>query len=392
MQQKTVTRRLLGSPHHLRAAALDQKPVNGLTHRFYSYPARFSPAFAKASIEGYSKPGDVVLDPFMGGGTTIVEALVCGRRAIGSDINSLAVFLTGVKVRELTHDEQYAVLRWAAGTVAELSCNLHAAASDSTACQPRNLAHPRVRWLRKTISLCLRSIEAELPTPASKRFARCVVLNTGQWALNGRRRIPTAGEFRTRISETTLEMISGLRELGNALASLPARSTRPLIRETDAEIIDQDHVIAKAAPVDLVVTSPPYPGIHMLYHRWQVDGRKETDAPYWITGCKDGDGAAFYGFSDHRATDRYFNKALRSFSAVRRVTRRGGVMIQIIAFSDPRRQLPRYLRIMQRAGFRESRERGQRRIWRPVPGRRWHAKLKGPLPSSREVVLVHVAE
>jgi hypothetical protein len=38
----------------------------------------------------------------------------------------------------------------------------------------------------------------------------------------------------------------------------------------------------------LIVTSPPYPGVHVLYHRWHVDGRRETPAPYWIAGCNDG--------------------------------------------------------------------------------------------------------
>ena len=69
--------------------------------------------------------------------------------------------------------------------------------------------------------------------------------------------------------------------------------------------------------IHLVVTSPPYPGIHMLYHRWQVDGRKETDAPYWIAACDDGCGTSFYNFADRRrnAEDRYFEKAERSFAA-----------------------------------------------------------------------------
>ena len=72
----------------LRRAALDKQPVSGLTHRFYRYPARFSPIFARACIEAFSKPGDLVLDPYMGGGTTVVEAMALGRQAVGSDINS----------------------------------------------------------------------------------------------------------------------------------------------------------------------------------------------------------------------------------------------------------------------------------------------------------------
>ena len=59
----------------LRNAALDLNNIEGLTHEFYRYPARFSPTFAAAAIRGFSKPGQLVLDPYMGGGTTVVEAL-----------------------------------------------------------------------------------------------------------------------------------------------------------------------------------------------------------------------------------------------------------------------------------------------------------------------------
>jgi hypothetical protein len=34
--------------------------VSGLTHDFYRYPARFSPLFARAAIEAFSKPGDTL--------------------------------------------------------------------------------------------------------------------------------------------------------------------------------------------------------------------------------------------------------------------------------------------------------------------------------------------
>ena len=49
--------------------------VDGLTHNFYKYPARFSPDFAREIILEFTEKGDCVLDAFMGGGTTIVEAL-----------------------------------------------------------------------------------------------------------------------------------------------------------------------------------------------------------------------------------------------------------------------------------------------------------------------------
>lgn len=45
-------------------------------------------------IEAFSRPGELVLDPFGGSGVTAVEALVLRRRAIHSDISPLANFIT----------------------------------------------------------------------------------------------------------------------------------------------------------------------------------------------------------------------------------------------------------------------------------------------------------
>src|SRR6266446_10428935 len=81
----------------LIAAARECEPVRGLTHGFYKYPARFSPSFARAAIETFTQPADLVLDNHVGGGTTLVEALALGRDAIGVDISPLAEFVATVK-------------------------------------------------------------------------------------------------------------------------------------------------------------------------------------------------------------------------------------------------------------------------------------------------------
>lgn len=104
-------------------AAHDKSRVSGLTHNFYRYPARFSPKFVRAVIESFSKPGDVVLDPFMGGGTTIVEALALGRNGIGTDISSLAVFVAEVKTTLFDDDELDILERWRRGIGARV--NIH---------------------------------------------------------------------------------------------------------------------------------------------------------------------------------------------------------------------------------------------------------------------------
>ena len=375
-------------------AALDQEPISGLTHQFYRYPARFSPQFVRMAIEAFSSPGDTVLDPYMGGGTTILEAYATGRRSIGNDVNSLAVFVARVKLAPLTAAEKAAVEAWACQSVPSLRCSAPLTpGARGSGRAPRNMSLPKVRWIKKTISQCLGTIESDIRTARAQRFAKCVVLNVGQWALNGRRRIPTVDEYRERITVTAVEMLRCISELKTTLESAPTKLFKPLLEEGDAENLDSNRRIRNAEAADLVVTSPPYPGIHMLYHRWQVDGRKESDAPFWITGTNDGAGATFYNFADRRrsAEDRYFQKAHGTFSATRSIVRKGATIVQMIAFTEPERQLKRYLAMMERAGFAEQRAKYERRTWRNIPGRRWHANLKGELASSREVLLLHEA-
>src|SRR5580704_17528874 len=80
----------------LIAGARDAEPVRGLTHGYYKYPARFSPQFARSAIETFTRPGQLVLDPHVGGGTTVIEARATGREAVGVDISPLAEFVTRV--------------------------------------------------------------------------------------------------------------------------------------------------------------------------------------------------------------------------------------------------------------------------------------------------------
>jgi len=51
-----------------------------------AHPARMAPDLAAALIEDYTRPGDLVLDPLAGTGTSLVEAVHAGRNAVGIDI------------------------------------------------------------------------------------------------------------------------------------------------------------------------------------------------------------------------------------------------------------------------------------------------------------------
>jgi DNA modification methylase len=72
-------------------------PTREFTHGIHSFAARFPPLIPRHFIQALSKPGDVVLDPMSGSGTTILEAALSGRQGIGVDLDPLAVLLSRSK-------------------------------------------------------------------------------------------------------------------------------------------------------------------------------------------------------------------------------------------------------------------------------------------------------
>src|SRR5690348_11116618 len=73
-----------------------------MRHRFHSlcpYFAVFPESFAAKWIDKLTAPGDTVLDPFSGRGTTAFQALLMGRNAIACDLNSVAYCITRAKTQ-----------------------------------------------------------------------------------------------------------------------------------------------------------------------------------------------------------------------------------------------------------------------------------------------------
>ena len=68
------------------------------THAIHLYPARLHPEIARKVISKYARnKSDAVLDPFMGSGGVLLEAILHGNDATGIDVNPLAVLLSKVK-------------------------------------------------------------------------------------------------------------------------------------------------------------------------------------------------------------------------------------------------------------------------------------------------------
>lgn len=105
----------------------DQARLWGHTlHPMCSYLASFPASLAHAFIARYTRPGDVVLDPFSGRGTAPLQAAAEGRIGVGNDLNPLAHVLTAAKLEPGTPAEvrtRLAALRlaWAADAPAWLA-------------------------------------------------------------------------------------------------------------------------------------------------------------------------------------------------------------------------------------------------------------------------------
>jgi DNA methylase len=383
------------SQEALVAAARDTSPVRGLTHDYYKYPARFSPLFAGAAIRTFTQAGDIVLDPHVGGGTTLVEAIAAGRQAIGVDISTLAEFVTSIKCTVFSEAELGALKLWAERVCAQVDVRKSSTplADYEERGYYKHLNAPS-RWrLRKAIEQSIASA-IELGTSRLETFGRCAVLRTAQWALDGRSKRASLDDFRRVLRSTANDMILAARNLRLSVES-NGHQHATILRRSAAGLETDTRINGLRAP-KLVVTSPPYPGVHVLYHRWQVDGRKEAPLPFMIANKFDGSGGSYYTMGDRKnpGLASYFENITATMSSVAALCDSESIIVQMLAFSEASWQLPRYLECMESAGLIENflpilGDKADGRLWRSVPGRRWYSEQRGTTPGSNEVVLIH---
>jgi hypothetical protein len=371
------------------------KPVHGLTHRYYRYPARFPPEFVREVIQHFTRPGDTVLDPFMGGGTTAVEALAMGRKVVGVDLNPIAVFTTRVKSTPLTTTELKEVRRLVARIAqGDLALNRYTAIRTE---DPLLINVPW--WLRRALLRLLQPVE-RVTDPHVRAFLKCGLLKTAQWALDSREMLPTSQAFIEGFCGNVAEMCDDMEGYRETLHSSGVTSRRQLSMSRRLLLADAAK-LPRYKPLlqgwrrpTLVLTSPPYPGVHVLYNRWQVQGRRETRAPFWILDQPDGHYASFFTFGSRERIDDYFSKLKSAFEGIGAMLSPRALVVQLVSFANPDRDVRRYLRIMQSAGFDECdrRELGLGtgyRFRRVVPNRKWYMRYQDAPPMTKEVLLVH---
>jgi DNA modification methylase len=388
-------------PESLVAAVSNREKVTGAPHDFYRYPARFSPVFAREAIKTFTNPGDFILDPFCGGGTTLVEALSLGRRVAGMDVSSLAAFLARTKTTPISVHDKREIAAWLAALEKgnpRTNLDSYETVDAEIYYYLRNLpdeARAFFFWIFEHLT--------DLPKLRQQKFVRLVLLGVGQWGLDCKNSVPSASEFKAefcqRLNTATndfFDYVSGIATV-NQLPRCRLSSMRRVINRSSEECDEDGRIPESWLPAKLILTSPPYPGVHVVYHRWQILGRKETPAPFWLANQRDGAGESHYllGPRDEDELVTYYARLKSVFSSVRTLLDENSIVVQLVAFSDPVWQLKTYLETMKEAGFIEAEAdcvttaKVNGRIWREVPGRKWYANKRGEIPASKEVMLLH---
>lgn len=272
----------------LVAAGQDDVTADSLTHPVHAYPARLHPATAGRLVsivmDGAARDA-TLLDPFCGSGTVLVEARAIGGKAIGIDLNPLAVRLARVKTwtvpvprrkqaRELGRQIAGDVL--SAGRDARRAGNAPPPMRSPVGFDP-NARQKRIgKWFSPHVRRELEAIAAAIDEVAAEDAELGEVLTIALSAILykvSHRRSDTdpswversiARGMAARLFGERVDMIiSGLDDL----ARVPGE--RPRVYEADARQLEA----LKLPPAMGIVTSPPYAGTYDYaeQHRLRFD-------------------------------------------------------------------------------------------------------------------------
>ncbi len=254
-------------------------------HRLHPYLGKFIPQLVETLIDRYFRPGDNVLDPFAGSGTTLVQALESGLDATGIDIAAFNCLLMQVKTSRY---ELFALEKEIRSVVAAL--DTQAAPLSKRACSsylsdwyaPQAL--DQLLSFREQIAGCehtdvLRVVLTRAARSARRtrhfdlEFPRAPQLEP-YWCHKHRRTcrpVESASHFLRRYALDTLERIKQFQRLR-------ARGRAASVLHADTRSIRLERRF------DGIITSPPYPGLidYHEQHRYAyellgLDDRRELE-------------------------------------------------------------------------------------------------------------------
>ncbi len=249
------------------------------THGFHAYPGRFHPCLPRTLLSHNNAASQVMCDPFMGGGTAIVEALLAGWQAIGNDMNPIGRLVTNERVRMRSikqADTLCDLTRSMAGEVESLLMRSKGGEGRIPRYERRSLARiapHHAPHVMAELSQWLRLID-NLHTSAAKESLRAVlssvVVKFSHFAAGGGQP-NTAGEQRKNTNypkgAVTRHIVATCQRLTRAQVALrrltPPGFVQPRLLVEDSRLLPT----LKWGEVQRVVSSPPYPGVYDYHHQ-----------------------------------------------------------------------------------------------------------------------------
>ncbi|MGQ9658044.1 MAG: DNA methyltransferase [Fimbriimonadales bacterium] len=227
------------------------------THCYHIYPAMMIPQVARRLIRTYGRGARLLLDPFCGSGTSLVEARLAGMNAVGIDINPLAVLLACTKTTDYAPLDVYRYAQELRRFVDELLKH------EIEVPAPRfyNIDYWFKPEVQRDLALLRYAIEQTTPTEMRDFFwvafaatvRECSNTRRGEYKLY---RIPQAhlSTYQPRVFETFWEKVGrNLRGLEEFFSERDS-STYAQVYERDL----REGIPLPTASVDIVLTSPPY--------------------------------------------------------------------------------------------------------------------------------------
>ena len=247
-----------------------------LTHDLHPYPAKFIPQIPGHCIARLSLPGELVLDPFGGSGTTALEAIRLGRRAFSIDANAVGTLIGNVKTCNLD--------RAATADLHSLQIFLTTRLVDLPAAETLRDEHetwiPRIpnveKWFPVSSLGELAMIRARIMKMESDKAQNISLLALSRIVLSA-----SFQDSETRYSSRPHDIPQG-ETLKRFLVTLNTiikniLNTQPVLRYGVGEFRTADakelvRGTCKADSVDLIATSPPYGNAndYHLYHRFRL--------------------------------------------------------------------------------------------------------------------------
>jgi DNA modification methylase len=265
------------------------KQVSYATHGIHKYPAKFIPQIPRFCIESYSKPGDIVLDPFMGSGTTLLESYISGRASYGIDIHPLARLIAKVKTTPI---DPRVLVPQAESLITSVKADKRA--DDSWVPEVPNRDH----WFREPVLKELAIIKKhvwDVPDGLYKDFFKICfssiirkVSNSDNDSL-----IPEVTSFQKKLDEQGKTSYDAISKFENTVRSrlLDAKDLWRLSKEVEEKFghapavniigADARAIELEDSSIDIAVTSPPYASavhyvsVHKLEMYW-LDMLKST--------------------------------------------------------------------------------------------------------------------